>query len=159
MESICYLPTKRVIGQKQCMESICYLQTKRIIGQKQHQEQFLMMTMQLLVVQVLDNAKKVLISVTFEESHNTAIRSNDLCDISMHQVNFTMPFGALSGLLQLSFSLPSDVHSCKRITHNFLHELPPPVTTKKNDRRLPESSYGHKVIYVLQTTLEIGIQN
>jgi len=40
--------------------------------------------------------------------------------------------------LQLCFSIPADVHSCKRITHNFLHEPAPPVTAK----RLPESSYG-----------------
>jgi hypothetical protein len=66
---------------------------------------------------------------TLRESRNTS---------SMHQVNFSMPFRAFSGRLQCSFSLPSDVHSCKRVTHNFLHELPPPVIAK----RLLESSNG-----------------
>jgi hypothetical protein len=90
---------------------------------------------------------------TLRESHHTAIRSNELCNTpSIHQVNQfldekthepdefinPMPFGALSGPLQLCFSIPADVHSCKRITHNFLHEPAPPVTAK----RLPESSYG-----------------
>ena len=87
-----------------------------------------------------DNATSCGSSV--EQCQESANKGNTLRELhnisSMHQVKFSMPFGALSGCLQCSFSLPSDVHSCKRITHNFLHKLPPPVIAK----RLLESSYG-----------------
>jgi hypothetical protein len=87
-----------------------------------------------------DNATSCGSSV--EQCQESANKGNTLRELhnisSMHQVKFSMPFGALSGCLQCSFSLPSNVHSCKRTTHNFLHKLPPPVIAK----RLLESSYG-----------------
>lgn len=108
----------------------------------------------LSVGQCQESSNKGDTDTLIRESHHTASRSNELCNApSIHQLNFQFldeqthepdefidptSFGALSGPLQFSFSTPSDVHSCKRITHNFLHELPPPVTA----RRLPESSYG-----------------